>query len=270
MTLGRYNPRLTRLRAIVRGAEPGLTVVDGDKLVVDLAEAGLTILELYLASDQASLTTSHPSLRSVVEPGNVWIIPAETAGRIAPTRHGHGVLAVVRRPLSRIEPVGIVLFLDRIQEPGNVGAAIRAAAAFGASGVVCSAGCADPFSPKAIRSSAGQSLLLPVAENARIATVANHFRAAGGAVIGTSASGGVPLAQFRPSLPLLLVFGNEGQGLLPEVEQECSELVSIPLAGGVESLNVAACCAVILASLAGVVASPILGVNCGGGNDPSP
>lgn len=269
-TLGRHAARLRRLRAIVRGAVPGLTVVDGEKLVLELADAGLTIHELYLASDRTEQIASNPALRAAAQTGKVWLLDPDTAVRIAPTRHGQGVLAVVSRPVAAIEPARVALFLDRVQEPGNVGAVIRTATAFNASGVACSPGCADPFSPKAIRASAGRCLFFSVVQDAAIGSLAALFRASGGRVVGASAAGGVPLSRYRPVFPLLVVLGNEGQGLLPEVECECSELVSIPLSGGVESLNVAVCCGVLLASIMGVVGSPILNENCGGGNDPSP
>jgi len=145
-----------------------------------------------------------------------------------------------------------------VQDPGNVGGVIRCAAAFGASGVACSPGCADPFSPRAVRASAGQALVFPVEAEAAFAPLADAVRRAGGEAFATASRAGVPLSRWRPRAPLLLALGNEGQGVSEEVMLCCAGQVSVPLRDGVDSLNIAATAAVILASLVGVAGSPIL------------
>jgi tRNA G18 (ribose-2'-O)-methylase SpoU len=88
--------------------------------------------------------------------------------------------------------------------------------------------------------------------------LAQATHGAGGEVAGTAGHGGVSLARWRPRLPLLLALGNEGQGLSEEVQASCKRNVTVPLTGGVESLNVAVTAGLILGSLAGVAGSPIL------------
>jgi RNA methyltransferase, TrmH family len=150
-----------------------------------------------------------------------------------------------------------VLYLDRLQDPGNLGGVIRSAAALGASGIACSPGCADPFSPRAIRASAAQSLLLPVATEVAFRPLAAAFRKRGGEVAATAGTGGKPIAAWRPRLPLLLALGNEGAGLAEEILDGSDTRLTIPLSRNVESLNVAVAAGIILAA-AGLVGSPIL------------
>jgi TrmH family RNA methyltransferase len=256
--LGRHNPRFAALRRIARGEDPELTVVDGSKLVLDLVRAGVPVLELFgtsahlpaiLQAAQGGTSQSRPE---------AFLIDDATACRIAPSQHGQGVLAVVRRPSALLRIQGVVLFLDSVQDPGNIGGVVRSAAALGATGVVCSVGCADPFSPRAVRAAAGQSFLLPVLTSARFDILAAAFEAAGGQVVGTCAGAGLPLSSWRPRPPVLLALGNEGSGLSPEVHERCSIHVSIPLAANVESLNVAVSAALMLAFAGGLVPSPIL------------
>lgn len=256
--LGRHNQRVARLRRQIQREEPDVTVVDGLKLVADLAGAGVPIVELFAVGERLEALRAVPALARVLDAGRAYLLDPGTMTHLAPTRQTQGVLAVVAVPAPRIRPGGIVLYLDRLQDPGNVGGVIRCAAAFGAAGVVCSPGCADPFSPRALRASAGQALMLPVQAEVAFAPLAGGFRGAGGEVVGTVEAGGTPLRAWHAHTPLLLVLGNEGQGLSAEVSAGCDRHVTVPLDGAVDSLNVAVTAGVVLASLAGVAGTPIL------------
>jgi TrmH family RNA methyltransferase len=247
-----------RLRRLVRREEAAFTVVDGLKLVQDLAAVGLPIVELFTVAEHLDALRQDPALRRVLDGGRATLLDPATMAGVAPTRHAQGVLAVVAVPACTLKPEGIVVFLDRVQDPGNVGGIVRCAAAFGAAGVACSPGCGDPFSPRAVRGSAGHALLVPIRPDAAFGEMADAFRRAGGEVAGTAEAGGTPLREWRPHRPLLLAFGNEGQGLAADVAGACDRLLSIRLARGVESLNVAVTCGIVLASLSGVAGSPIL------------
>lgn len=255
--VGRHSRQVAELRRIVRGADSRRTVVDGTRLVSDLLRAGVPVHAIFTTRLRlASVTEALPATVAPTVP--VYLLDEATASRLAPTQHGQGVLAVVSRPVHTMAAAGVVLYLDRIQDPGNVGGVIRSAAALGAAGVACSAGCADPFSPRALRASAGQALLLPVQYPADFAALVAAFAEVGGEAVGTSAWQGVPLPEWRPRPPVLVAFGNEGQGLSPDVAAPCAHQVTIPLARGVESLNVAVSAALVLAWLRWVVPSPIL------------
>lgn len=256
--LGRHNPRLAGVRRLARGADPTFTVVDGAKLVLDLTERGVEPIEVFTTPEHTAMLLAHRSIRNLAHRGAVFEIEQDAAERIAPTRSSQGVLAVVGVPHSVVQPVGTVVFLDRVQDPGNVGAVVRCAAAFGATGVVCSPGCGNPFSPKSVRASAGLSLLFPVQTESPLSQTSESFRVAGGEVAATVGSGGVAASQWRPQLPLLLVLGNEGVGLEQDALRFANSHVSVAMADGVESLNVAVTAGILLAALRGVVPSPIL------------
>ncbi|MFH1177751.1 MAG: RNA methyltransferase [Acidobacteriota bacterium] len=255
--VGRHSPRLARLRRISHRQEADLTVADGLRLVKDLLAAGVPIRELYATPERFAALADVAAVKALAKAGRVYLLDPQTMQHVAPTTQAQGLLAVVAEPPSRLPAKGIVLFLDRLQDPGNLGSVIRCAAALGASGVACSPGCADPFAPRAIRASAGQSLFLPIATEVSFPSLAAAVRGRGGEVAATSGSGGRPLSGWRPRMPLLLALGNEGQGLTTEILAESGTLVTIPLTGGVESLNVAVAAGIILASV-GLVGSPIL------------
>jgi TrmH family RNA methyltransferase len=247
---GRHGPVLARLRRIARGDEPGLTAVDGAKLVLDLLDRGVEAEALFVTEEHLGALADRAWLAGARR-ARVHLVDDAILARVAPTTSPQGLVAVVRIPRHRLAPAGVAVYLDRVQDPGNVGAVIRSAAAFGATGVATSPGCASPFSWRSLRASAGHALLLPVEAEAAFAPLADRFRAGGGEAVAASERGGTPLARLRPRRPLLLVVGNEGQGIAPEILSGCDRTVTIPIAAAVESLNVTVAASVILASLAG-------------------
>jgi TrmH family RNA methyltransferase len=160
--------------------------------------------------------------------------------QLADTVTPQGVIAVVERGQWTAQDVnfGFVLALENINDPGNVGALIRTAAAAGAAGVLLSPGCADPFSPKAIRASACAALRLPVIINCNIPA---FISAAGAAVpiFAAHAHGGVVPYDLPMGGPCMLLIGSESHGLSAEALEVASHTVCLPMPGGTESLNAA-------------------------------
>jgi TrmH family RNA methyltransferase len=243
---------MARLRRIVRGAEAGVTAVDGARLVLDLLDrGGVAVESLFTTPEHVEALAARGWLDAGDRQARVYLVDDDALAKVAPTTTPQGLLAVVRVPQHRLKPAGVAVYLDRVQDPGNVGAVIRSAAAFGCSGVACSPGCASPFSWRSLRASAGHALLMPVQAEAEFAPLADAFAAAGGEVAAATGRGGTPLGRWQPRRPLLLVLGNEGQGVAPEIASRCDGAVTIPIAATVESLNVTVAASVILATLAG-------------------
>jgi TrmH family RNA methyltransferase len=150
------------------------------------------------------------------------------------------VIAVFRRadlPRGVDPPVGLALW--HVGDPGNVGTLVRTAGALGPAFVALSPGCADPTSPKALRASMGAVFRVPQAS----------FDEAPGPRIGLVPHGGRPLAGLDLGGRATFVLGAERDGLPEDVAASCDELVSIPLAEGAESLNVAVAGAIALYEL---------------------
>ncbi len=133
----------------------------------------------------------------------------------------------------------MTLALWHVADPGNVGTLIRAADAFGA-GVALSAGCADPTGPKALRASMGSIFRVPLGE----------FDEPGGQRVALVPHGGEPLADVDLIGDVVFVLGAERDGLPDDVLARCDATVTIPIAGGAESLNVAMAGTVALYELA--------------------
>lgn len=141
---------------------------------------------------------------------------------------------------------GLYLFLDGIQDPGNLGALARVGEAAGGVAVVLAAGCAHPYHPRALRASAGSLLRLPAAVGCTIEAIDRRLAGLAPRWVALEAHHGVPLQHADLEGTVVLALGAEGPGLSPHVAARADQRMTIPLAPPVESLNVAVAAAVVL------------------------
>ena len=174
--------------------------------------------------------------------------------RLADAVSPQGVVAVVRTPdLEVALPADApVLVLDRVADPGNVGTLVRTAAALGAS-VVCAGG-ADPFGPKAVRAAAGACYRTAVRRRVELGTIMSELRDSGRTAFGLAADGERTVGELRgehAGRDVALVLGAEPDGIGAAGRSQLDGMLRIPMANGVESLNVAAAGAIALHALLG-------------------
>jgi 23S rRNA (guanosine2251-2'-O)-methyltransferase len=199
--------------------------------------------ERALAAEQ--WLRDEPGLRVHVKPERALNDEAGTrdhqgvVARVAPYRYADAYeLAAVDRPL--------LVCLDQVTDPHNLGAAIRSAEGAGATGVVVPSHGAARVTPAVSRSSAGAVEHLPVAVVQNLARYLNDVKGPNLWVWGAATDGGTKLWDADLDGGLVFVLGAEGRGLRPLVRRACDGLVSIPLSGHVESLNVSVAAAVLL------------------------
>jgi 23S rRNA (guanosine2251-2'-O)-methyltransferase len=178
------------------------------------------------------------------------IVPEKALNELAGTRDHQGVVARVEPfryadayELAAGEPLLVVL--DQVTDPHNLGAVIRSTEGAGATGVILPAHRSARVTPAVARASAGAVEHLPVAVVPNLARYLNEVKGPRLWVYAADAAG-TPMAEADLSGGLSLVFGAEGKGLRPHVRRACDAVVSIPLAGRVESLNVSVAAAVLL------------------------
>lgn len=150
---------------------------------------------------------------------------------------------ILERVASSEAPLLVVL--DQIQDPGNLGAIVRSAHALGASGIVLTKDRSAAITPAAVRSSAGATECTMIARVTNLARAIDRIKGSRFMVFG-AAMDGVPIDRVDMSGPCALVLGNEGKGLRRLTRESCDQLFSIPMAGGFESLNVSAAAAIAL------------------------
>jgi 23S rRNA (guanosine2251-2'-O)-methyltransferase len=156
--------------------------------------------------------------------------------------------------LDRAEELGekpLIVAIDQVTDPRNLGATVRSAAAFGAHGVVVAERRAAGITAAAWKASAGAAARIPVAQAGNLVRTLKDYQEAGCMVVGLAADGDVDLTGFElADGPLVLVVGSEGGGLSRLVAETCDQLLSIPMANQVESLNAGVAAGVALYAVA--------------------
>lgn len=246
----RHNPRLKDAARLIASSrdrrKAGRCVLEGEHLIaVYLDRAGVP--ESLLVVEEMVDVPRIAALAARVPARDVVAVPAALFAQVSTLPADVGALAIVPTPVvSPPPPARFHLLLDDLQDPGNVGTILRTAAAAGVEQVLLSKACAFAWSPKALRAGQGAHFLTTIVEDVDLAPWAARFRAEGGHVAAAVARGGRDLYAAPLPWPLAIAIGNEGTGLSAALTAHADVAVTIPMPGGMESLNAAAAAAVVL------------------------
>ena len=247
----RSNPLVARFRDAANG-DGAVLLLDGAHLVADAIAAHAAIAVAAVTTASRGKPEIGAIADSLLERGvEVAVVGASVMNAISPVRSPSGIVAIAdrpARPLADVFASGVPLVVVAIdvQDPGNVGAIVRAAEAAGATGVVVAGASADPFGWKALRGSMGSALRLPVAIAEDADAVVEEARRRGCRIVATVPRDGSELFDTDLSGPVALLVGGEGAGLPPSLAAAAAARVTIPMQPPVESLNAAVTAAVIL------------------------
>jgi TrmH family RNA methyltransferase len=249
----RQNPVVKRFREAARPRRDGdLALLDGPHLLGEALDAGAPVEVAAFASDVADERLAELAARCAAAGVQVITAPASLIGSMTPVKQASGVVALARLGPATLaavlaaRPPQLVVVLDHVQDPGNVGAVIRVAEACGATGIVAAAGTADPFGWKALRGSMGSALRLPVALVPSLADACDAARRAGLRLLATAPRGGTPPERADFVHPCAILLGSEGTGLPQSALDAADETVTIRMQPPVESLNISIAAALVV------------------------
>lgn len=220
----------------------GLFVAEGLKAVTEGLETGHAPRILMHGADAAG----HPLLKQAIAAtlaasGEVIEVTQEILAKVSRRDNPQAVVGVfdqVFRPLDQIEPEAARAWvaLHRVRDPGNLGTIIRTADAAGLGGVILVGECCDPYSVEAVRATMGSIFAVPLTQagEAEFSAWRNSWP---GSVVGTLLTAPVSHAQALYARPVLILMGNEQQGLTEEMAGLCDVNVKIPMHGRADSLN---------------------------------
>jgi TrmH family RNA methyltransferase len=277
------NPRIKALRKLARRREragSGLALIEGVRLVGEAVEAGVVEEVFYapsLLDGPAGVallerigafvpSVSVPSAHGPSAPPAVFSVTEPVLASCADTETPQGIVATVRirvrglseflgelalpcpRRTAAASVAPLLLVLDRLRDPGNAGTILRTAAAAGVAGVVALGGTVDFLSPKVLRAAMGAAFRIPLVEDDGECPrdIISRLSACGLRTLAASPRAGKPCYQADFTGPLAILVGNEATGVSPELEEAAGELVSIPMSGHAESLNVAVAAGILL------------------------
>ena len=282
----RDNKWIKAFRAALQGAGPKEADpigIEGRKLVEDALASGLEARALLISEsgerDATRILEAASHSDAGIPRSRIFRATNKIFATVSGTEAPQGIAALFAQPVWGLEDTlrgparrdgayasaisgkpPLVVVLAAIQDPGNVGTIVRSAEAFGATGAIATRGTADPWSPKALRASAGSALRLPVLRGLAVPVVLAQLRISGAKIVAASqARPGTPanvtLLAEALSGPAALFVGNEGAGLPAEIEHAADARIAIPMSGMVESLNAGVAASIVLYEAAKLRAS---------------
>lgn len=232
--------------------ETNTFIAEGLKLVIDALDLGWKLKVLVLAKAIAGNQIAAQTAARAVASGALVLLASENViGSITKRDNPQGVIGVFEQrwtQLKSLKPQGedVIIVLERVRDPGNLGTILRTADAFGARAVMLVGETTDPFSMECVRATMGSIFAMPVikATEAELLNFRKNFK---GLVVGTHLRGAVDhrSLDYRGK-PVMLLMGNEQSGLPDSLAAACDQLVMIPQSGRADSLNLAVATAISL------------------------
>ncbi len=257
MITSRENQKLKDARKVRDGKIGESMFVEGVRLAEEAIRSGVRIKECLIAESFTG-DRANSILELLREKGiDANSVSDPVFRSVADTGQSQGIVLICDQPeSSRVSfesrlsedpsAMQLVVFLQEINNPSNLGAITRTAEAAGVAGLICSENSADPFSPKALRASMGSAFRLPIWHGAEIDEVFDWAIERGRRLTAADAFGDRSYTQIDWNSPRLLVFGSEAHGLSGNDKIRINDLVKIPMNSSVESLNLAVAAGVIL------------------------
>lgn len=234
-------------------------IIYGKNPVIELlSNPSSEIEELYVSRNDKSLEASE-ILKSAKSRGiRTSSLTKESLSELCDTHSHQGIAALIKdyeyhnlaNIISRTKQKGeelLLIILDHLEDPQNLGAIIRTADVLGAHGVVIPKDRAASVTPAVVKASAGAVSHMPIARVVNLAKVIRDLKKEGVWIVGADSSSSMPVnQQDLKNLDIALVIGNEGKGLAQNIKSECDFLVSIPQRGKVSSLNASVAAGVLM------------------------
>jgi TrmH family RNA methyltransferase len=254
------NERIKSIRALeMRKArrDTGLFVAEGASILLTAREQGVWPETMVVLADAAEAGIARGLVEGAAAAGTTILeVTPAVMEKLTQKDNPQTLLGVFRQRLAAppepaaVAPRSTWLALEEVRDPGNLGTIIRTADAVGASGLLLVGTCCDPFQRECVRASMGSIFPVPLVRLSADAFAA-LAHAWPGDVVGTHLEATTDFRKVAYRGPTLLVMGSEGPGLSPALIALCSRLVKIPMAGSLDSLNLAVATALALYQIRG-------------------
>lgn len=203
--------------------EYGEFLIEGLKMIKEALEYKINIKNIFYCPQMVEYNLDFPAIK----------VTEDIIVKMTNTLTPQGIVAVCEIPEYKIKNKDKLVYLDRVQDPGNVGTIIRTADAFGFDGVLLSKGCADIYAPKVVRATMGSLFHIPIKQEID----SEHLKILNSTIYSSSLDTDKYLDNTEIVAPFILVIGNEGQGISNEVKLITHKFVKINMEGCAESLN---------------------------------
>jgi TrmH family RNA methyltransferase len=246
----RQNSHVRQLRAAFAGnprLSRGLVAIEGGHLVAEALRSGIALQSIFLSRTASQKHAEEFALIQQRASAPLHVLADDVFRSAAGTDSPQGIAALITPPKHSLDAVlsaptphssaPLLLALDALQDPGNLGTLIRSAEAFGATGVLCLPGTASPWSQKSLRASVGSAFRLKVAST----SIESFGKLAkrGVKIFAAVPTGGISITEADLAQPSVLLIGNEGAGISAAALAHAHARITLRTPGPVESLNAA-------------------------------
>lgn len=225
-------------------------ILEGIKIIHEAIVEGIELKYILYTNSLLSNPEGEQLLKSIKDTGSIIRVTESVFREISDTETPQGIIGIARFYQRNLEDIGkldrpSLLFLDAIQDPGNMGTIIRTGDAFHMDGIILGEGCVDPYNPKVVRSTMGSIFRTPIYICNDTLGSLKKIKDMGIKILATSLDGEL---LYNKSLKdgFLGIIGNESKGVSPEIISIAEEKVKIPMPGRAESLNAGVAASIIM------------------------
>ncbi|MGE5614195.1 MAG: TrmH family RNA methyltransferase [Bacillota bacterium] len=251
---GSSNPVIKEVRSLKNRSareKKGIFFIEGSRFVAEALKESADILYIIM-SDTFLAGHGKEELADMIEKSSIrcYEVPESLFGSISDTQTPQGILAVLRLQKKALDEAvlgnGMLVVMDMVKDPGNMGTIIRTADAAGCAGVIVTDGCVDVFNPKVLRSTMGSIFHIPVYHCGNVEEALMKVKESGFLVCASHLEGTVDIFDVDLTGNVALVVGSEAEGISGTAARNADLLVRIPMLGRAESLNVSVAAGIMM------------------------
>ena len=228
-----------------------LFIIEGIKIIEEALENNVVLKYILIMDKLQSTSEGYNFYESIKENNNLIHITDNVFKEISDTENSQGIIAVAQFKISKLEDLILkdnpaLIFLDGLQDPGNLGTIIRTCDAFNLDGIILGEGSVDPYNPKVVRATMGSIFRIPLVVTQNSIETLTKLKERKIQILSTSLEADLPIYEIDYREGFALIIGNESKGVKDETLSLSDQLIKIPMPGSAESLNAGVAASIIM------------------------
>lgn len=248
------NPLIKEIKSLYRKKDRMKNksfIIEGIKMIEEAIDNNYPIKNIIYTDQLLKIKDGEILFEKIKGLDNIIYVPNNIFKEISDTENPQGVLGIARLEYKELREIKnkerlFLLFLDEVQDPGNMGTIIRTADAFNADGIIVTDGCVDPYNPKVVRATMGSIFRVPLYYTSDGIQELKKLKDMDIRLYSTSLVGSMPIYEADFNEGFILIIGNESNGVSEEIFSLSDKLIKIPMLGGAESLNAGVAASIIM------------------------
>lgn len=226
-------------------------IIEGIKMIEEAIDNSYPVKNIIYTDQFLKTKDGENFFERIKDLDNTIYVPNNIFKEISDTENPQGILGIAKLEYENLNEIykkerPFLLFLDEVQDPGNMGTIIRTADAFNADGIIITEGCVDPYNPKVVRATMGSIFRVPLYYISDGIHELKNLKDMNIRVYSTALTGSIPIYETDFQKGFVLIIGNESNGVRKEIFSLSDKLIKIPMPGKAESLNAGVAASIIM------------------------